>query len=61
MLEMLIDLKDDLTRMYRCGEIDECAYRHIYAEVSALYQWYKKFPHSKAIALYNAIEAVISR
>lgn len=59
MISLLDSLVDTIAVMHRCGEIDGRAYLFLTGEVLKIKQEYKASDVSAAIALYEAVKAVI--
>lgn len=60
MLNLIDSLVDTIAVMHRCGEIDSHAYLALTGEVLKIKQVYKAHDVSAAIALYEAVKAVIN-
>lgn len=60
MIELLDSLVDTIAVMNRSGEIDSRAYLFLTGEVLKIKQVYKASNVSAAIALYEAVKAVIN-
>lgn len=60
MIQLLDSLVDSIAVMHRCGEIDSHAYLSLTGEVFKIKQVYKASDVSAAIALYEAVKAVIN-